>query len=248
MDDIEKSAQMTIRRTVLDPALAWEVLVGETRLNWIRMAAIALFYLQHWILFGRIEAPAPADLAYHTVASTVVILWGGFAAILHFLLCIRRAPWISYLATSTDLILVTVLVVSSPGGGPHNALLVLYPVILGASALRFSLPVVYFTTLLATALYLLVLGHYAFVVVGYERYYSAEFAAERIPRSTQVIFVLALLTVGAIAGQIVRQARRLALVACARVASDLSRGGESDGHVQPPAEQEYALDLDEDDT
>jgi len=234
MNDVETSAQMTMRRNILNPAQAWEAVAGESRLNWIRMGAIALFYLQHAVLFFRLEAPTQADLTYHTLVSTIVIMWGVFAALLQLVLSTRRTPWIPYLSTSIDLVLATVLIVSTPAGGPHSALLVLYPVILSASALRFSLPIIYFTTLLATMLYLLVLGHYAFMIVGYERYYSAEFSTERIPRSTQVIFVLALLTIGAIAGQIVRQARRLALVACARVESDLSRAEENTENGQPP--------------
>ncbi len=245
MDDVQLSAETAVRRNVLDPALAWEALAGETRLNWIRMVAIALFYLQHWILFSRIEAPTPADLNYHSLASTVVILWGVFAVCLQVLLSIRRAPWICYLATSIDLALVTALMIATPTGGPRSPLLILYPVIVGAAALRFSLPLIYFTTSLATLLYLLVLGHYAFVVVGYERYYSAEFSAERIPRSTQAIFVLALLTVGTIAGQVVRQARRLALVACARVASDSHHAADDAENGRAAPEPELTLDVEE---
>ena len=127
MNDNQNSSRLTRQSNVLDPAQAWEAMVGESRLNWIRMAAIALFYLQHAVLFFRIENPTPSELRFHTLASLIVIVWGGLAAFLQLLPLKKRPGWIAYLATSIDLILVTVLVIASPGGGPFSTLLVLYP-------------------------------------------------------------------------------------------------------------------------
>jgi hypothetical protein len=51
------------------------------------------------------------------------------------------------------------------------------------------------------------LANYAFYQIGYERYYAD--AALRISRTQEVIFALGLLLAGVLAGQVVRQARRL---------------------------------------
>ena len=54
---------------------------------------------------------------------------------------------------------------------------------------------------------LIVLGYYVFFRIGASKYYSADF--DRIPRVNEVLFLLALGTAGLLAGQMVRQARRL---------------------------------------
>jgi hypothetical protein len=85
---------------------------------------------------------------------------------------------------------------------------ILYFLVIAAAPLRLSLRLVYVATGLAVAGYLFLLGHYVFYQVGYERYYSHP--ELRIPRTQEAIFLLGLLTSGVLAGQVVRQARRLA--------------------------------------
>ncbi len=53
-----------------------------------------------------------------------------------------------------------------------------------------------------------VLGHYVFYRVGREAYYAAD-SPYRIARSSEIIFLLAVGTAGLLAGQVVRQARRV---------------------------------------
>src|SRR5437588_13020013 len=73
--------------------------------------------------------------------------------------------------------------------------------------LRLWLRLVYVTTIAGILGYLFLLGYYAWYVIGWEKYYSTP--ELRIPRSTEAITVLALLTAGVFAGQVVRQARRM---------------------------------------
>jgi TRAP-type C4-dicarboxylate transport system permease small subunit len=56
--------------------------------------------------------------------------------------------------------------------------------------------------------YLCVLAHYAWRVVGWQKYYATP--ELRIPRAEEAVYVLAMLVCGLLAGQAVRQARRLA--------------------------------------
>src|SRR5262249_59555100 len=85
---------------------------------------------------------------------------------------------------------------------------VLYFLIIGSAPLRLSLRLVYVTTLGAMAGYVLFLGYYKYFLVGVERYAADP---NRLSRTDQAIFILALGAAGLLAGQMVRQARRLVL-------------------------------------
>ena len=92
-------------------------------------------------------------------------------------------------------------------GGPRTPLVVLFFAVIASAPLRLSLRLVYVTTIGAVLGYLFLLGYYAWYVIGWTKYYSTPDL--RIPRSAEAIVVLALLTTGVFAGQVVRQARRM---------------------------------------
>jgi hypothetical protein len=85
-------------------------------------------------------------------------------------------------------------------------ILLFFPVIVSA-AVRLSLPLVWFATIGSVIGYLAVVAHYAWRVIGFDRYYATP--ELRIPRGDEAMFILALLVTGVFAGQVVRQARRL---------------------------------------
>src|SRR5205085_9256778 len=101
--------------------------------------------------------------------------------------------------------------------GPHSPLVFLYFLVVAASPLRLSLRLVYAATLGAMAAATLMMGAYVFCLVGMEKYYTAgdPWAVPRatppwlVPRASEVIFLLSLGAAGLLAGQVVRQARRL---------------------------------------
>jgi hypothetical protein len=105
------------------------------------------------------------------------------------------------------LILITALLIAGREG-PKSPLALLYFAVIAAAALRLSLRLVVFTTLGAMALAAVSVGHYVYVVVGTKDYYDAD-SVYRISRAHEVIFLLCLGTCGLLAGQMVRQARRL---------------------------------------
>src|SRR5207302_1993847 len=101
------------------------------------------------------------------------------------------------------------LLIASPEG-PHSALIFLYFVILSASPLRLSLPLVQATTFGVWAAALVLMGHYVFFKVGRDVYYDpSPDNPYRVSRISEVLFVLSTGAVGLFAGQVVRQARRL---------------------------------------
>jgi hypothetical protein len=127
--------------------------------------------------------------------------------LLYFCLSRRWTPaWLPYAAVGWDLLMITGLVALT--GDPRHPLAALYFVVIASSTLRLSFPIVYEATLGAMAGYLLLVGYYAFFLIGADTYYASP--ELRIPRTHEVIFILALGAAGLMAGQAVRQARRLA--------------------------------------
>jgi hypothetical protein len=92
------------------------------------------------------------------------------------------------------------MVVALIGRDARTWLATLYVLVIAAAPLRLSLPLVYVATLGSMAAY----GFF----LGYVKYQLA--LEERLARPNQVIFALVLGATGILAGQMVRQARRLA--------------------------------------
>lgn len=179
---------------------------GEARVNLIRVLAILVFYANHLLNVYVFRDDPTASGSYHVAVTALTVSWAILAFVIWYLLSRRLVlPLLKYVATAGDLALLTLLL--AQGGGMKSPLVVLYFLVIAAAALRLSLPLVYFATLGSIACYLFLLGAYAWYQVGWEEYYSNPFV--RIPRAHQVIFVLALGTAGFLAGQVVRQARRL---------------------------------------
>jgi hypothetical protein len=179
---------------------------GEVRVNLIRLVALVVFYAHHLLNLYLFRDDPSLPGRFHAAVTALVVAWS--AAVLGLHVCLSRRwvpPALKYVATTWDLCLLTALV--AVAGSPRSPLVVLYFVVIAAAPLRLSLRLVYVATLGAIGAYVLLLGYYAFILVGSERYYGDP--ALRIPRAQQVIFVLALGAVGLLAGQVVRQARRL---------------------------------------
>jgi hypothetical protein len=183
------------RWTDLQKIESW---AGETRVNLIRFAAIAAFYAQH-LLRVYVLDPDDASLrgAFHASATALAIAWSASAVALHFALSRRwNPPALKYGSSMWDLLMVSSLVILA--GGPRTPLILLYPVVVCASALRLSLRLVWVTTMAALAAWIFVLG--------WSKFYAPSMQTDR---GTQIIMALAIGATGLLAGQMVRQARRL---------------------------------------
>jgi hypothetical protein len=187
-----------------------EAWAGEVRVNLIRAAALLVFYGHH-LLVVYVYGGDRSDEAvvYHAKVTVIALAWMATVFLLH--ICLTRRwvpPWLKYAATFWDIAMISALLTASPDG-PRSPLLYLYFVVLATAPLRLSLPLVYATTFGIMAAALVVMGYYVFYRVGREAYYAAD-SPYRIARSSEIIFLLAVGTAGLLAGQVVRQARRVA--------------------------------------
>lgn len=185
-----------------------EAWAGELRVNVIRLIAIALFYGRHLIEYWMAAPDAKVRGLYHARVTFVCAAWFAVALALHVVLTRRRMPWwLSYAAVTFDAAMIAILCMLT--GDARTPLVLLFFVLIATAPLRLDLRLIYFATAGAIVGYLAQLACYAWYVVGYTKYYATP--ELRIPRSHEAIVVLALLVSGLLAGQCVRQARRLAM-------------------------------------
>jgi len=191
-----------------DDARRLEAWAGETRVNLIRAVGLAVFYGYHLVNVFLLSNDPALRGRYNLKVTCVVLAWGLAAGALH--LCLSRRfvpPALPYVAVFWDLAMISTLLLVDKAAGPHSPLIVLYLVV-ASSPLRISLRLVYAATLGAMAAATLMMGGYVFVLVGATEYYAAN-SPYAVPRSSEVVFLLALGAAGLLAGQAVRQARRL---------------------------------------
>jgi hypothetical protein len=164
-----------------------EAWAGEVRVNLIRTLALIVFYANH-LFNAYVLDDVTARGKFHTRVSVVVVAWG-MAAFTLFVCLSRRwvPPALKYVAVVWDL---------------------LYFLVVASAPLRLSLELVYCATFGSMVCAAAVLWHFVYVTVTPAAYYSAD-SAVRIPKVNQILFLLAVGAAGLLAGQMVRQARRL---------------------------------------
>jgi glucan phosphoethanolaminetransferase (alkaline phosphatase superfamily) len=176
------------------------------RVNVIRIVAIAIFYSRHLIEMFLSPKDAPVRGLYHLRVTAVIVAWAGAAAMVHILLSRRHYPPMMKFATALlDVLMITLLCAIT--GDAQTPLLLLYFAAIATAPLRLSLPLVYVTTFGSMLGYLCVLAYYAWYLVGFEMYYATP--TLQIPRSHEIIVLLTMGVTGLLAGQVVRQARRM---------------------------------------
>jgi hypothetical protein len=195
----------TIARDTWDLSRRIEAWAGEIRVNLIRIVAMLLFYGRHVVELLVTHNPDIAGL-YHLRVTAVIIAWAGAAGVIHLLL-VRRIypPPMKFATAALDVLMITLL--CAIAGGPKTELVILYFAAIASAPLRLSLPVVWMMTAGCILGYLVLLAYYAWFLIGFHNYYAYE--SNRIPRSQEVIMILALLVTGLFAGQVVRQVRRM---------------------------------------
>jgi hypothetical protein len=186
-----------------------ESYTGEVRVNLLRLVAIAGFYVNHLVTYYVLK-PVDLTASFHLAATGVAVAWTLGAGVVHLFLLRRIVPpWLPFASVALDLTLTTVLVLLADGpASPLTALLVL---IVASAALRVNLKAVWFATLGALASLAL--------LYGVARWGKSP-SVRPIPRPHQVIWVLAVGAAGLLAGQSVRQLRRLGLDMAQRVGPD----------------------------
>ncbi len=177
---------------------------GEVRVNLIRAAGLVAFYGYHLINFFGLNEEVRGR--FHAAVTAIVLVWAFVILLLHVCLSRRYVPpGLKYFSTAADLILITAMLILTRDG-PHSPLMLLYFLVIASAPLRLSLPLVYVATLGSMAAGFVLVGYQYFFLIGPVNYYQS---TERIPHTVQVIYLLSLGTAGILAGQMVRQARRL---------------------------------------
>lgn len=177
-----------------------EGFAGEARVNLIRLVALVAFYGHHLINVFLIRDNPSLQGAYHTVVTSLVLAWALAVLVIHYCLMRRWVPpALKYVVTVWDILLITTLLMI--GGDGRSMLAVLFFLVIVAAPLRISLPLVWMATLGTMA-------GYAFFL-GYVRWRLELPPDQRLSRPQQMVFVLALGAAGLLAGQFVRQCRRL---------------------------------------
>lgn len=194
----------------------WQEYDAEGRINLLRTVGIGVFYAielanYHGVSLGPLQLPkvAGVDERFHQSITLLCMAWG--LVCVGVLVCLVRRyfpPVLAYVVTAADLALLTTVLLAA--SGPRSPLLAAYFLVLALAALRFRLPLVWFSTLGAMAGYL--------VLLGYARWYATQDLS--VPRYHQLMFLAALGLTGIALGQLVRRARRLAEVYAARLGGD----------------------------
>jgi hypothetical protein len=203
-------------------AQRWEAYEAEARANLLRIIAIGLFYLVHlWSYFsaqGRLPNFGLLQLAgageinkqFHLLVTLLAVAWAMLALGILLALQQRIFPrWLPYFSTGCDILLLTCMI--SIGSAARSPLVSGYFLILVLSALRLSLPLIWFSTAVCALSYLCVLG----LAKWPDRFGISKLVGEtaadlRVPRYYQMITLLAIILAGVMLGQIVRRVRFLA--------------------------------------
>ena len=181
-------------------ASRWEEYDGESRVNLLRIVAIGAFYIVQLIQFYVIAKGSADQLPFHQKATAIAVAWAMLA--LAVMLCLRSRIFptaLKYCSALGDLLLLTAI--AALAAGPHSPLVLAYFVIIALAALRFSLPLVWFSTLGA------MIGYWSLVGLADKKWFDPHHA---VPPVTQLITLLSLAITGIVAGQVVRRVKGLA--------------------------------------
>lgn len=183
----------------------WEEYEGETRVNLLRLAAVAAFYAielinYHGINLGSIQLPKVSDRAFHQTVTAIAAAWVLLGVGVHLWLRRHLMPEaLKYVATCLDVVLLTLLLMVADG--PKSPLVVGFFLIPAMATLRFQLRLVWFATIAAMLGYFWLLG-WAIWIQGARDI--------RVPRYHELIFCTALAMSGIIQGQVIRRVKSIA--------------------------------------
>lgn len=188
-------------------ARRWQEFSGEARANLLRLLAVGSFYAVQLLHFYRFANRDEQDVVFHQRATGVAVAWTLVA--LAILLCLRVRLFsaaLKYVTSVCDIVLLTAL--ASLARGAESPLVLGYFLIIALSALRFSLHLVWFCTVMSMLAYLSLVG------LVDQKWFDAEHA---IPPATQLLTLLSLAFTGIVTGQTVRSSRSIASEYSARM-------------------------------
>jgi hypothetical protein len=198
----EKRSASTIRDANLDWHITsrWHSYEGEIRAAIIRLCLILALYASHLVNYFAFMAATDSTAAFHRAITLLAA--AGLAASLGVLVALTQRFFpiqLKFVVTSLDALLIFTAAVLRDGA--NSPVVVCLFVLIGLATLRYSLPLVWFTTLLSLACY------FALVGVGDETWFDQDHAT---PVVQQLIFGCSIVAAGFVAGQSVRMTRSAA--------------------------------------
>lgn len=188
----------------------WQEYEGEGRANLLRIAAIGAFYVVQLVHFYGLAERTPEQITFHQSATALAVAWS--LSSLAVLLCLRRRIFpavLKFFSAGSDVVLLTAL--ASLGSGPHSPLVYVYFLIIVLAGLRFSLLLVWFTTLASMSGYMALVG-----LADKDGWFNDSHVVEPV---TQLVMLLSLALTGIMLGQVIRRVRGLADEYARRVAA-----------------------------
>jgi hypothetical protein len=187
----------------------WREFAGESRANLLRIIAVGAFYIVELWQFYVFEKGNPALMPFHRQATAIAVAWTMVALAILLALQSRMFPAaLKYASTACDIVLLTAL--AALGSGPFSPLVLAYFLIIALAALRFSVGLVWFSTIAS------MIGYLSLVGLVDKKWIDTDHA---VPPATQLITLLSLALTGVIIGQVVRQVRGMASEYAERVAA-----------------------------
>jgi hypothetical protein len=190
----------------------WQEYEGEARTNLLRIVAIGAFYALELVNYYLLNTPDEAFTQYHQRVTALAVAWTMVA--LAVLLCLKRQIFpavLKYVSTGCDLVLLTALAAVEVQGsvtarvGPFSPLIGVYFLIIALAALRFSLGLVWFSTLGSMLGYLTLVG---LADMKESRWFDDKHA---VPPVVTLLTLLALGMTGIVIGQVIRRVRTIAI-------------------------------------
>lgn len=178
----------------------WQEYAGESRANLLRVTALVAFYGVQLYQYLVLEERSEAARAFQRETTLIVAAWSLVA--LAVLVCLQRRTFpaaLKYLSTAADVILLTLL--ARAGQGANGPLVHVYYLILALAALRYSLGLIWFASLLSMA------GYLALVGGADPAWFDAEHST---PVIDQLVMLTSLALTGVVLGQVVRRVKALA--------------------------------------
>jgi len=187
----------------------WREFAGESRANLLRIIAVGAFYIVELLQFYVFAKGDPELLPFHRQATAIAVAWTMVALAILLALQSRMFPAaLKYASTACDIVLLTALAALSRG--PLSPLVLAYFLIIALAALRFSVGLVWFSTIAS------MLGYLSLIGLADKTWFDADHV---VPPATQLMTLLSLALTGVIIGQIVRQVKGMASEYAERLAA-----------------------------
>lgn len=181
-------------------ASRWQEFEGEMRASVLRAAMVVGFYAVQLANYTTIKAVSAENQLYHRQVTFAALAWLFISLSVFVMLKGNFFPAVlKYVTTTFDIALIGVLAYF--GQGASSPLIYTLFIVVVLAGLRFSLGLVWYSTILSMIVYMMLVGK------SDETWFDSN---HQTPVLTQAVALLALASVGIVVGQMVRSTRKMA--------------------------------------